>query len=177
MKITDQIKDLYSAMLLLEQLDDSEYLESNWISPEESEEFKTYTKEQIQNYKDQAKDYINYKLRQRQELLLPIPGIKAEIERLKTLEENYQKKSDAIEKWVDYLMQGFGLTELQTELNKLSYRKSEAVILTDEASIPEEYKNKKITISVDKAELKKALKSGIKISGAVIETRQNLQIK
>jgi hypothetical protein len=47
---------------------------------------------------------------------------------------------------------------MQTEINELSYRKSEAVVFTDEEAIPAEYKKEKITISVDKTEIKKALK-------------------
>ena len=66
---------------------------------------------------------------------------------------------------------------MQTEINELSYRKSEAVVLTDEAVIPDEYKKEKLTVSIDKTEIKKALKAGTEVPGAVIEVRQNLQIK
>ena len=66
---------------------------------------------------------------------------------------------------------------MQTEINELSYRKSEAVVLTDEAVIPAEYKKEKLTISVDKAEIKKALKAGTSVPGAIIEVRKNLQIR
>lgn len=66
---------------------------------------------------------------------------------------------------------------MQTEINELSYRKSEAVILTDEEAIPAEFKKEKITVSVDKTEIKKALKAWLEVAGASLETRQNLQIK
>ena len=66
---------------------------------------------------------------------------------------------------------------MQTEINELSYIKSEAVVFTDEAKIPAEFKKEKLTISVDKTEIKKALKSGTEVPGAMIEVRQNLQIR
>jgi hypothetical protein len=87
MKITENIKDLASASYLMEQLESPEYLEANGIAPEEVEAFKAEITEQIKNYQDQAKSYINYKLKERQELLLPVAGIDAEIERLQKLRE------------------------------------------------------------------------------------------
>ena len=66
---------------------------------------------------------------------------------------------------------------MKTEINELSYRKSEAVVLVDETLIPTEFKKEKVSVSIDKTEIKKALKEGKEIPWAVIETRQNLQIK
>ena len=63
MKITENIKDLASAFYLMEQLESPEYLEANGIAPEEVEAFKAEITEQIKNYQDQAKSYINYKLK------------------------------------------------------------------------------------------------------------------
>ena len=58
---------------------------------------------------------------------------------------------------------------------KVSFRKSKALIVDDEARIPEQYQ--KIAFSVDKAALKKAIESGENIAGAHIEVRQNVQVK
>ena len=74
-------------------------------------------------------------------------------------------------------MKLFKIEKMQTEINELSYIKSEAVVFTDEAKIPAEYKKEKTTISIDKTEIKKTLKAGTEVPGAVIEVRQNLQIK
>ena len=87
MSIKETINNLSDAMLLMEQLESPEYLEANGIAPEEVEAFKAEITEQIKNYQDQAKSYINYKLKERQELLLPVAGIDAEIERLQKLRE------------------------------------------------------------------------------------------
>ena len=51
------------------------------------------------------------------------------------------------------------------------------MVLVDETLIPTEFKKEKVSVSIDKTEIKKALKEGKEIPWAVIETRQNLQIK
>ena len=177
MTITDQITDLYSAMLLLEQLEDPEYLEANGISEDEAADFKAYAQEQIAGYQAQAKEYIEWKLRQRQDLMMYLPWVEAEIERLQELKKQYKNKVESWDKWIDYLLKTFGIDKMKTEINELSYRKSEAVIFTDEEAIPAEFKKEKLTISIDKTEIKKAIKWGAEVPGAVIETRNNLQIK
>lgn len=57
---------------------------------------------------------------------------------------------------------------------KVSFRKSKALIVDDEARIPEQYQ--KIAFSIDKAALKKAIEGGEKIAGAHIEVRQKVQV-
>ena len=47
---------------------------------------------------------------------------------------------------------------METELNKLSYRKSESVEFVDEALIPEKFKVIKETTNISKTEIKNALK-------------------
>ena len=61
----------------------------------------------------------------------------------------------------------------------LSYRKSEATNILDESLIPTQYLKtpEPPAPKPDKPAIKEALKAGIVIPGAEIETRQNLQIK
>lgn len=93
------------------------------------------------------------------------------------LKQAHDRKIASADKQIDYLLKLFKIEKMQTEINELSYRKSEAVVFTDEALIPAEYKKEKLTISVDKTEIKKAIKAGAEVPGAEIEVRQNLQIK
>ena len=58
----------------------------------------------------------------------------------------------------------------------ISYRKSEAVEVADEAAVPDEFRIPQPD-KIDKAALKAALKNGAVISGAQIVERQNIQIK
>ena len=66
---------------------------------------------------------------------------------------------------------------METDLNKLSFRKSESVSIFDEEAIPSEYKKEVVSVSIDKTEIKKAIKEWKEIPGATITEKQNLQIK
>ena len=177
MTIRDSITNLAEAMHILEQLENPEYLEANGILPEEVPELNKVAEELVAKSQDEAKPFIEYKLRNRQEAQIFVAGLDAEIKRLMELKSSHDKKIASADKQIDYLLKLFKIEKMQTEINELSYRKSEAVVLTDEAVIPAEYKKEKLTISIDKTEIKKALKAGTEVPGAVIEVRQNLQIK
>ena len=58
----------------------------------------------------------------------------------------------------------------------ISYRKSEAVEVADEAAVPDEFRIPQPD-KIDRAALKAALKNGAVITGAQIVERQNIQIK
>lgn len=177
MSIKETITNLTDAMLLMEQLESSDYLEANGISPEEVPELQAYAQELVAKSQNEVKPFIEWRLRQRQDSAIFVAGLEAEIKRLQELKQAHDRKIASADKQIDYLLKLFKIEKMQTEINELSYRKSEAVVFTDEALIPTEYKKEKLTISVDKTELKKALKSWLEIAGAVLETRQNLQIK
>ena len=177
MTIRESITNLAEAMHILEQLESPEYLEANGISSEEVPELKKVAEELVAKSQDEAKPFIEYKLRNRQEAQIFVTWLDAEISRLLELKQTYTKRITSADKQIDYLLKLFKIKKMQTEINELSYRKSEAVVLTDEAVIPDEYKKEKLTVSIDKTEIKKALKAGTEVPGAVIEVRQNLQIK
>lgn len=58
----------------------------------------------------------------------------------------------------------------------VSYRKSEAVEIADEAAVPDEFRIPQPD-KIDKTAIKAALKGGAVIAGAQIVERQNIQIK
>jgi len=67
--------------------------------------------------------------------------------------------------------------KLKTDDVSVSWRKAEAVIVTDAAFLPERFQRVKTTIEADKKALKEALTAGEKIAGVSIETRHSLVIK
>ncbi|HFC3446427.1 TPA: siphovirus Gp157 family protein, partial [Neisseria gonorrhoeae] len=82
----------------------------------------------------------------------------------------------------DYLarnMQAAGITEIKADDGtfKASFRKSEAVVILDEAQIPAEFMREAVKTEPDKIAIKKAIESGRQVAGAKIEERKNLQIK
>lgn len=177
MSIKETINNLSDAMLLMEQLENPEYLEANGIAPEEVPELKKVAEDLVAKSQDEVKPFIEWRLRQRQDSMIFINGLDAEIKRLMDLKASHERKVVSVDKQIDYLLKLFKIEKMQTEINELSYRKSEAVIFTDEEAIPAEFKKEKTTISVDKTEIKKAIKAWTEVPGAMIEVRQNLQIK
>ena len=171
------ITNFYEAMELLNNLEDVEYLEGNGITESELPELRAYAQELILWAQAEVKPFIEAQLRKRQEAQIFATWLSEEIKRLSELKNSSEKKIERADKNIDYLLKLFKIEKMQTEINELSYRKSEAVVFTDEEAIPAEYKKEKIMISVDKTEIKKALKAWTEVPGAMIETRQNLQIK
>lgn len=82
----------------------------------------------------------------------------------------------------DYLarnMQAAGITEIKADDGtfKASFRKSEAVVILDEAQIPAEFMREAVKTEPDKTAIRKAIESGRQVAGVKIEGRKNLQIR
>ncbi|MCF3044138.1 siphovirus Gp157 family protein [Neisseria gonorrhoeae] len=82
----------------------------------------------------------------------------------------------------DYLarnMQAAGITEIKADDGtfKASFRKSEAVVILDEAQIHAEFMREAVKTEPDKTAIRKAIESGRQVAGAKIEGRKNLQIR
>jgi hypothetical protein len=101
--------------------------------------------------------------------------IDAEIKRLQELKKKSAKVSDYLKERISQAMFDFGIEKVETPTLKLSFRKSEAVVVDDETLLNQKYFNYKPT--VDKTAIKADLKSGVDVAGARIVTNQNLQIK
>lgn len=103
--------------------------------------------------------------------------IAAEEKALKERKESKIHKAEKLTEYVANMMLMNDMPSLETARVKMSFRKSEAVVVTDEALIPKDYMVETVTVKPDKVGLKKAIKSGEDIPGVVLETRSNLQIK
>lgn len=110
-----------------------------------------------------------------------IKNLKAEAEAIKAEKENLAKRQQSCEKKVEqlkyYLAYALNGTKYQDARVSISYRKSETVEVDDFAifSLPEEYiKTEK---SIKKAELKSALKQGLKFEGCKLVEKNNIQIR
>ena len=99
--------------------------------------------------------------------------IKTEIDRLKTNKEKNDKAIDRMKKAVVDFMNATGQKKANAGTFKLSLRKSESTVITDETKIPSEYLVPQPP-KVDKTAIKKAIKLGIKVDGAVIEIKESV---
>ena len=106
-----------------------------------------------------------------------IDAIDKEIARLSDMKKSISSKNDTLKRYIDSSMQIIGKDKLNAGLFKISYRKSSSVIITDESLIPEQFvKVVPETKKIDKVSLKKWMKDH-EVEGAIIEEKQNLQIK
>ena len=84
-----------------------------------------------------------------------------------------ENKRDSLKEYLAYCLQG---KPFKTSRVKVSFRKSESVKVTAQEQIPETYLVYSAP-TVDKAGIKKALKSGENVPGCVLEVKQNIQVK
>jgi hypothetical protein len=120
---------------------------------------------------NKAKAYI-YVIRNKENL---ISNIDAEIDRLKEMKKRTENEIDRIKNYLLMAVDTFG--NFETGFHKISNRISKSVEITDSNQLPKEYLKEKIEISADKTAIKKAIESGENISGALLVTKSNLQIK
>lgn len=99
--------------------------------------------------------------------------IKAEEQRLYDRRKAHETKAKTLKSYLENVMQGEKYEDAQC---KISWRKSQAVVITDAARIPSNYFVPQEP-KLDKMAVKKDLKAGIDIDGAAIEEHQNIQIK
>jgi sulfur carrier protein ThiS len=125
----------------------------------------------------QLKDKVNNVIKFQMSCEATAEAIDTEIKRLTDLKYSYLKKADNIKNYISFSLLKNGIEKLETDISKLSFRKSQSLVITDEKLIPEEFIKIKEVKSIDKIAIKEAIKGGRTIDGAIIEEKQNLQIK
>ena len=110
-----------------------------------------------------------------------IKNRRAEIDAIKAEEKNLKERREHIERITASSMERYRQylagEKVSTPRLSVSYHKSEAVEIDDDAIIPEEYERKKIIVDPDKVALKAAIKSGQQIDGVRLVQRQSMTIK
>lgn len=99
----------------------------------------------------------------------------AEIKRIQAIKKAANNSAKRLKESLAYGMEVMGMDKAEIGLNKLSFRSSTAVNITDEVRIPSQYI--KVETSIDKMALKKDLQAGLIIEGAELVTNRNLQIR
>jgi len=106
-----------------------------------------------------------------------VSTIDEEIKRLRSLKEAKTNAIDRMKSSVLNAMQIYGLKKIESPTLNVSIRESESVEVHSLEQLPDTFKTTKVTVSADKVSIKKAIKDGVNIEGAVIVTNSNLQIK
>jgi len=107
---------------------------------------------------------------------LEVDAIDDEIKRLTALKKSRINAVDRLKTSLSQAMQLFDISELKTPTLKINFRKSESVDV-DIAFLDKDYIKTTVTETADKVAIKEALKNGIKVTGAILKSNLNLQIK
>lgn len=139
------------------------------------------TVEMINGALGQVEDDINTKIENTCKVIKEIEsdsiGIDEEIKRLSALKKQKENTVKKLKEYVEFEMNGIGLTKVEGKLFKISFRKSKVVKVLDETKIPKEFIKIKTTETISKTDLGKALKNGEIIEGAELVENKSLQIK
>lgn len=100
-----------------------------------------------------------------------------EIARLSQMRERIGKVQDRIKNNLSEACIALGVERIDGIHANISFRRSEQTIIDDEELIPDDFKKIKTTTTVDRVKIKNGIKLGMKIAGAHLEEKLNIQIK
>ena len=101
--------------------------------------------------------------------------IDAEIKRLTQMKKSSQNLTTRLKDALAFGMHTCECDKMEVGTFKIGFRKSTSVVIDEENAIPAEYV--KVSTTIDKKGISDALKSGAIISGAHLETKQNINIR
>lgn len=104
-------------------------------------------------------------------------SIKAEKNALDERLKANDKKIESLKKYLTNAMELAQMDRLETARNKITFRTSKKVIISDDDAVPEKYIKLEITSKVDKKAIGEALKAGEVVNGCYLEVNNNIQIK
>lgn len=107
------------------------------------------------------------------ELSAEAKAIKEEKDKLAARQKVSENKAESLKKYLADILAG---QKFKTAKVSISYRKSEAVEVTDAALLDDDY-FKYSEPTVDKIKVKQALKEGIDLKGVQLVEKENIQIK
>jgi hypothetical protein len=123
----------------------------------------------------QEKNKVNAIVGYLREVELTAENAEVESKRLADIAKFYRNREERIKKSVAWAMQSHDIEKIETDMFRLSFRKSESVLVDDVEKLPEEFVVLKK--SADKVKIKKALKDGETVEGATLVEAKNLQVK
>lgn len=133
--------------------------------------------EYLSSIQDQMDNKINATVRLVKNRELSSAVLEHEIKRLMDLKRGNDKAVENIKGFISRAMLDHGIEKIETDICKLSFRKSKAVVIGEVESLPKEFLNEKVTVTADKKAIKEAIEAGEVVPGAQIVENMNLQIK
>lgn len=101
-------------------------------------------------------------------------AVKKEKDAMADRQHRLEKKAESLKGYLAWALQG---EKFSTPRIAMSWRKSESVLIPDEALLDDRFVNITMIKKPDKKLIKDTLKAGREVPGAELVTKQNLQIK
>ena len=108
------------------------------------------------------------------QLVAEIVAIDNEIQALSDRRDSKRTRVENLKRYLSDVLYG---AIFESARNRITWRRSDEVHITDEAKIPGDYKTEKVEVIVSKSDIKKAIKDGIVVDGAELVSKNNIQIK
>lgn len=94
-------------------------------------------------------------------------GLKEEIARLQERRNMFERRSERVREFVKYFMQRNETQKLEGQTATFFLRAATpALIVSDEALVPDEFKETTVSVSINRAAIKKAIEAGRDVPGA-----------
>ena len=101
-------------------------------------------------------------------------AVKKEKDAMADRQRRLEKKAESLKNYLAWALKG---EKFSTPRIAMSWRKSESVLIPDEALLDDRFVNITMIKKPDKKLIKDTLKAGLEVPGAELVTTQNLQIK
>ena len=101
-------------------------------------------------------------------------AVKKEKDAMADRQRRLEKKAESLKNYLAWALKG---EKFSTPRIAMSWRKSESVLIPDEALLDDRFVNIQMIKKPDKKLIKDTLKAGLEVPGAELVTTQNLQIK
>lgn len=108
-----------------------------------------------------------------------VDAIGAEIKRLSERKRSIELAQDRLREYLRFNMEATGISKISSPLFTITLAAGRDMVeIYDEAALPDEFVRVKTVVSPEKAEILKALKSGIDVPGATItKSKSSIRIK
>ena len=139
-KITENIKSLADIINTLQALDNSDFIQEQWLTPEDVELVKSDLIAKISEYKEQIQWYIEYKLWERHEHEILSTGLWEKAKQFLDRKKSEDNKIASIDSRIDFICKISKITELKTINWEIKYVWWEKMKVTDNTLLPEDMK-------------------------------------
>lgn len=165
----EKLDSQYQKVSLYNILEAEDFVER--MKQEDDTELEEYSK----TLAIQEKNKVNAIVGFLRETELTAESAEIESKRLGEIAKFYKNRAERVKKSVAWAMESHSVEKIETDMFRLSFRKSESVVVDDVEKLEEKY----IVVKkqADKTAIKKAIKGGETPTGTRLIVSNNLQIK